>query len=85
MDDDNDMFAHAQLADGQPIRKEFFSFQDAKAAVERVRFNRRNIASLTMSAASSTFWAYESVHSEERHFALVEAVAFAMPTQARCS
>jgi hypothetical protein len=45
----------------------------------------RNIASLTMSAASSTFWAYESVHSEERHFALVEAVAFAMPTQAWCS
>ncbi|MGD0416773.1 MAG: hypothetical protein ABSA80_15550, partial [Terriglobales bacterium] len=42
------------------------------------------IASLTMSAVSSTFEAHQSVQSEERHFALVEAfavaVAFALPT-----
>ena len=45
----------------------------------------RNIASLTMSAVSSTFEAHQSVQSEERHFALVEAVAvaFALPTKAR--
>jgi hypothetical protein len=43
----------------------------------------RNIASLTMSAVSSTFRAQQSVHSEERHFALVEAFAFALPTKAR--
>jgi hypothetical protein len=40
-----------------------------------------------MSAVSSTFEAHQSVHSEERHFALVEgfavAVAFALPTKAR--
>src|SRR5208282_2373674 len=45
----------------------------------------RNIASLTMSAVSSTFEAHQSVQSEERHFALVEAfavaVAFALPTK----
>src|ERR1035441_9364846 len=42
-----------------------------------------------MSAVSSTFEAHQSVQSEERHFALVEAVAvavafaFALPTKAR--
>jgi len=40
-----------------------------------------------MSAVSSTFEAHQSVHSEERHFALVEAfavaVTFALPTKAR--
>ena len=42
-----------------------------------------------MSALSSTFEAHQSVHSEERHFALVEgfavavAFAFALPTKAR--
>ena len=49
--------------------------------------NLRKQASLTMSALSSTFEAHRSVHSEERHFALVEAfavaVAFALPTKAR--
>ena len=43
----------------------------------------RNIASLTMSAVSSTFRAHQPVHSEERHFALVEGFAFAIPTKAR--
>jgi hypothetical protein len=38
-------------------------------AVSR-RDSWRNIASLTMSAASSTFWADESVHSEERAISL---------------
>jgi len=36
-----------------------------------------------MSAVSSTFEAHQSVHSEERHFALVEGFAFALPTKAR--
>jgi hypothetical protein len=40
-----------------------------------------------MSAVSSTFEAHQSVQSEERHFALVDAfavgVAFALPTKAR--
>ncbi len=36
-----------------------------------------------MSAVSSTFEAHQSVHSEERQFALVEAFAFALPTKAR--
>ena len=40
-------------------------------------------ASLTMSAVSSTFEAHQSVRSEERHFALVEGFAFALPTKAR--
>src|SRR5271157_6068272 len=36
-----------------------------------------------MSALSSTFEAHQAVHSEERHFALVEGFAFALPTKAR--
>jgi len=34
-----------------------------------------------MSALSSTFEAHQAVHSEERHFALVEGFAFALPTK----
>jgi len=53
--------------------------------VRKIRVNCRKIASLTMSAVSSTFETHQSVQSEERHFALVEgfAVAFALPTKAR--
>src|ERR1039458_10166773 len=40
------------------------------------------IASLTMSALSNTFWAYCSVHSEERATSLlVEGFALTMPTR----
>jgi len=42
----------------------------------------RKIASLTMSALSNTFWAYCSVHSEERATSLlVEGFALTMPTR----
>src|SRR5450755_171703 len=40
----------------------------------------RKQASLTMSAASSTFWAYESVHSEERAISLSLKMCHANPS-----
>jgi hypothetical protein len=64
------------------VRKQKTDRQDAELILPIVA-RRSFSADLTISAMSSTFGTHKPMHSEERHFALVEGFAFAIPAKAR--